>query len=100
MGYAEQFRWIALHKVVRVEVLVARLVLLLLEQRLALRVWWWLDLAFIVYLLFVFKSMLLQLSLLGIWTTGRVFDLQRGALSWELSMIEIALLCSLAFKSS
>ena len=98
MGYAEQFRSIALHKVVRIEVVGARLVLLLAEHHLRLQVWWWLDLVFALYLLFVFKSMLNQLLLLGLWTSGRAFALQSSYLGWELAMVEISLLCCLAFK--
>lgn len=98
MGYAEQFQRIAVHSVVRAEVVLARLLLLLAEHHFGLRVWWWFDLLFALYLLAVFKSMRVQLLLLGLWATGRILSLQYSSLAWELSLVEIALLCSLAFK--
>lgn len=98
MGYAEQFRSIALHTVVVTEVVVARLGLLLAEHHLKLSLWWWLDLIFALYLLLVFKSMPLQLLLLVLWATGRTLALQNSCLGWELAMVEVSLLCCLTFK--
>lgn len=93
----EHFREIALHTAIKVQIIIIRLVLDLLAVHYHYYCWE-LDLIFALYMLFVFKSHTVALAMLAIWTLSHITHLNRGPLRIEVIMLEIVLLCCLAFE--
>jgi hypothetical protein len=97
LNYIEQFREIALHPIVKFEVVAVRLCVLLASIHYGFDCWW-MDMVLAAYLLFVFNRFIPHLLLLVLWTIGKITWLEHTQFKVEMVMLEVVLLCCLVFR--